>query len=167
MQSWKCGLWTRQNVFKLFTCIFQGEIYYYYFIFLVSALLQNCFLCWDRWNVTWCLQLTQPCYVALGRVLILVVSQIGWGAISQSNSIYSRLSRCFTARVVTSRDPPKGIRDSVYIHIAGPLWYHIKHASSGIWSTKSRKWQMCLNIVVALPLKPPWLDKLSFNTNHI
>ena len=48
---------------------------------LVSPLLQNCFVCWDRWNGTWCLQLMRPCYVALGRVLILVVCGMGWGAI--------------------------------------------------------------------------------------
>ena len=37
--------------------------------FLVSALLRNYSLCWDRWNGTWHLHLTRPCLIALGRVL--------------------------------------------------------------------------------------------------
>ena len=36
--------------------------------FLVSALFQNCFLCWDHWNGTWHLHLTPPWYVALGWI---------------------------------------------------------------------------------------------------
>ena len=50
------------------------------FVF-VSALHQNCFLCWDRWNGTWRLGLTWLNYVALGRVLIWVISWIGRGAL--------------------------------------------------------------------------------------
>ena len=40
--------------------------------FFVSALLQDCSLCWDRWNGTWHLHLTWHCLLALGRVLIWV-----------------------------------------------------------------------------------------------
>ena len=48
-------------------------IYFLNIFFLVSAR----FLCWDCWNSTWLLHLTQPCYVALGWVLIWVISWIG------------------------------------------------------------------------------------------
>ena len=33
----------------------------FFFFFLVSALLRDCSLCWDRWNGTWRLHLTRPC----------------------------------------------------------------------------------------------------------
>ena len=51
-------------------------------LFLVSPLLQDCSLCWDRWNGTWCLHLTRPCLLALGQVLIWVKCRIGCGALS-------------------------------------------------------------------------------------
>ena len=37
--------------------------YFFIFIFfnLVSALLQDCSLCWDGWRGTWLLHLTRPC----------------------------------------------------------------------------------------------------------
>ena len=41
--------------------------FFFNFFFFRSALLQICFLCWDRWNGMWRLHLTQPCYVALGQ----------------------------------------------------------------------------------------------------
>ena len=86
--------------------------------------------------VTCCLHLTRPCGASLGQVLIWVVSQ-DW---------FEEL----ITQVCGSRD-----------HI------NIKHAysdidsPSGIRSTGSRKWQLCLNIVVDLPPKTPQLDMLS------
>ena len=47
------------------------------YVFFVSALFRNCLLRWECWNSTWLLHMTRPCYVALGRVLIWVVSRIG------------------------------------------------------------------------------------------
>ena len=58
----------------------------FFLFFLVSALLRDYSLCWDRWRGTWLLHLTQPCYMwftvtgwqplALGRVLIWVGRRI-------------------------------------------------------------------------------------------
>ena len=32
------------------------------FLLLLSALLRDCSLCWDRWRGTWLLHLTRPCF---------------------------------------------------------------------------------------------------------
>ena len=54
--------------FRKFKTQFQRKRYN----FFLSAFLQNYFLCWDYWNGT-SLHVTQPCYVALGWVLIWAV----------------------------------------------------------------------------------------------
>ena len=46
------------------------------YIFFVSALLRDYSLCWDCVNGAWLLHLTQPCLLALGRVLIQVCRQL-------------------------------------------------------------------------------------------
>ena len=40
------------------------------FFFLVSALLRDCSLCWDRWRHTWLLHLTWPCYYMLRDIAL-------------------------------------------------------------------------------------------------
>ena len=44
--------------------------------FLVPALLRDCSLCWDHWRWYRRLHLTQPCFAALGLVLIWVEHQV-------------------------------------------------------------------------------------------
>ena len=87
--------------------LFRSQVYSEKKYFLVSALLRDCSLCWDRWNGTWHLHLTRPCLLALGWVLIYISDTHLGRFKSQSNSM----------------------------NIAGPLWYHKLHASSGIRST--------------------------------
>ena len=50
--------------------------------FLVSALLRDCSLCWDRCNGTWHLHLTRPYYVALGGFWSGSFVGLVWGALS-------------------------------------------------------------------------------------
>ena len=61
-------------IFSIYLCLSVNFLR----VFFVSALLRNCFLCWDCWNGTWRLHLMRPCYVALGQVLIWVECWIGF-----------------------------------------------------------------------------------------
>ena len=65
--------WT---IFHTLFCVPEAHFYHisgaHFQPFLVSTLLRDCSLCWDRWNGMWRLHLTWPCILALGRVLIWV-----------------------------------------------------------------------------------------------
>ena len=43
---------------KCYLLVGHNSIYIFFF---VSALLRDCFLCWDHWRGTWLLHLKQPC----------------------------------------------------------------------------------------------------------
>ena len=43
---------------------FQYSITQVAAFFFLSALLRDCSLCWDRWNGTWHLHLTRPCFIS-------------------------------------------------------------------------------------------------------
>ena len=78
----------------------------------------------------------RPCYVALRRVLIWVVRRIGCGALSIGFP-HSQVELQISTVILPQAglDPP------------------------------GEKWQLCLNIVIALPPKPPQLDVLlTYNT---
>ena len=86
LQNWEIIYNLLQNIYKKLIPYFWGIImickivvwplFLGVIFFLVYTLFRDSSLCWDRWNGTWCLCLTQPCLLALGRTYWLTVSQL-------------------------------------------------------------------------------------------
>ena len=95
-----------------------------YSFFLVSALLRNYSLCWDRVNGTWLLHVTRPCLLALGRVLIWVCCQIvEFWCFSKLRGGGLMLMRD-TPKTPQSQGRLKPEASDIYIYVRH-LWYNI------------------------------------------
>ena len=88
--------------------------------FFLSAFLQNCFLCWDRWNrdvmPTLDTTLLSSGAVTLGRVLIWVVSP-DW--FEELKPLQRHLSYAITILELLQYSSTLGVPDSVY------AWFNI------------------------------------------
>ena len=126
----------------LFVMVFFTSFYFvlFFLFFFVPALLWDCSLCWDHWRWYRHLHLTQPCFAALGLVLIWDKRQLLTARrpaiwIATKSFLYWMIDAPYFDGIQTHRGRVKSvIRQPLYLQdtTAGLTLAHIEHPFSHV-----------------------------------